>query len=302
MVANKNPGCFSPFVIEQMEALQKQGVEIIPFGVVGKGALGYLKNLGRLKRSIRLEKPDIIHSYYGLCGVLANLQRRVPVITTYLGSDVHQGGWLLALSRLAMRLSAHNIFVTKESHALSGYKKKNFTVAPFGLCLNVFSSVSRESARAALGFGADEKLALFSGSFDNAIKNYPLAKEAVEMVPELKLLEFKGYSREDAALLLNACNLQLTTSIRESGPLVVKEAMACGTPVVSVDVGDVKEVTAGVDGCYIAVRSASDLAEKIKLALAFEGKTSGRERIIELGLSNDVIAKKIVKVYDEVLK
>ncbi|WP_405376742.1 hypothetical protein [Pseudobutyrivibrio sp.] len=36
-------------------------------------------------------------------------------------------------------------------------------------------------------------------------------------------------------------------------------------------------------------------------ALYFSGRTHGRERILELELSNDQVAKRIVKIYEEVL-
>ena len=101
---------------------------------------------------------------------------------------------------------------------------------------------------------------------------------------------------------MNASDFQLTTSFRESGPLVVKEAMACGTPIVTVDVGDVKDVIGDTEGCYIAERHADDIAEKIRQALAFKGKTSGRQRIIDLGLSNELVAKQLVEIYKKVLK
>ena len=45
VVANYNPGYFSPFVIEQMAALQNEGVEVETYGVVGKGFFGYLSNI-----------------------------------------------------------------------------------------------------------------------------------------------------------------------------------------------------------------------------------------------------------------
>ena len=100
---------------------------------------------------------------------------------------------------------------------------------------------------------------------------------------------------------MNACDFQLTTSFRESGPLVVKEAMACGTPIVSVDVGDVKDIIGNTEGCYIVERTPEEIASKICQALSFKGKTSGRQRIIDLGLSNDLIAKKLIAIYEEVL-
>ena len=302
IVANYNPGHFSPFVLEQMESLRKTGMEIDTYGIVGKGILGYLLNLFGIKKKIREFQPDLIHAHYGLSGLCANLQRKVPVVTTFHGSDIHSGGWILKLSQLAMRLSAYNIFVSTKMLEMSGYKKNNACVQSCGLDLNIIKEIPREQAREKLGFDKKQKLGLFSGSFDNAIKNYHLAKTAIEIIPDVELLELKGYTRTEVNLLMNSCDFQLTTSHRESGPLVVKEAMACGTPVVSVDVGDVKDIIGNTDGCFIAKRTPDDLAEKIRMALAFKGKTQGRQRIIDLGLSNDLVAKRLVEIYEEVIK
>ena len=79
----------APFVVEQMKALQRRGVECALFFVKGKGIGGYLKQLRPLKKTITAFQPDVIHAHFGLCGLLANLQRRVPVVTTYHGSDIN---------------------------------------------------------------------------------------------------------------------------------------------------------------------------------------------------------------------
>lgn len=301
IVGNYNPGHFSPFVVEQMQALRLQGVLVDTYGIVGKGLLGYLQNIKGIKRKIDEFQPDLIHAHYGLSGLCANLQRKVPVVTTYHGSDIHSGGWILKLSQLAMRLSTYNIFVSTKMLEMSGYKKPKACVQSCGLDLNVIQEIDREEARKELGLNQHEKLGLFSGSFDNYIKNYPLAKNALNRLSKVRLIELKGYSRREVNLLMNACDFQLTTSFRESGPLVVKEAMACGTPVVSVDVGDVKDVIDDTEGCYIAERNPDDIADKIRMALAFKGKTNGRQRIIDLGLSNDLVAKRLVGIYQQVL-
>lgn len=302
VIANYNKGYFSPFVVEQVEALKKEGVEVDFYGIIGKGIWGYLKNVHGICKKIHAFAPHLVHAHYGLSGLCANLQRIVPVVTTYHGSDIHSGGMLLKLSQMAMHLSAYNIFVSRKMLEMSGYKKNNAQILSCGVNLNRIKVVPRAEARRALGLDIHKKLVLFSGSFDNTIKNYELAREAVDRVPEAELIELKGYSREEVNLLMNACDVQLTTSHRESGPLVVKEAMACGTPVVSVDVGDVKEVMGNTAGCYIAERNPDDIANKIKQALAFQDKTTGRLRIIELGLDNNVIARRLIDVYKGVIR
>ena len=118
VIASDKGGHFVPFIEEQITALQQNGVEIIRYGVTGKGIIGYLRELPALRRVIRAERPDIIHAHYGLCGLLANLQRRIPVVTTYHGSDINVPS-ILRISKIAMRLSAHNIFVSARSASLA---------------------------------------------------------------------------------------------------------------------------------------------------------------------------------------
>ena len=246
IVANNKPGYFSPFVSEQVEALKKLGVEFDFFGVGGKGFNGYLSNLPSLKQKIHEFQPDLLHAHYGLSGMLANLQRSVPVVTTYHGSDIHSKGLNLSVSRITARYSAYNIFVSPWLLELAAYKGDNKCIIPCGVDTTTFTPIERTEARKQLGWNENEQIVLFAGAFDNDVKNSPLAKEAVALVPDTKLVELRGYSREQVNLLMNAANCLLMTSHREGSPVVVKEAMVCGTPIVSVNVGDVKDVVSGV--------------------------------------------------------
>ena len=118
VVASDKGGHFVPFIEEQITALEALGVQIIRYGITGKGIMGYLRCLPALRRLIRAERPDIVHAHYGLSGLLANLQRMVPVITTYHGSDINKPS-IRRFSKIAMRLSAHNIFVSARSASLA---------------------------------------------------------------------------------------------------------------------------------------------------------------------------------------
>jgi len=62
---------------------------------------------------------------------------------------------------------------------------------------------------------------------------------------------------------LNASDALLLTSMHEGSPTVVKEALACGLPVVSVDVGDVAERIEGIEGCHLASPEPAELAGKL---------------------------------------
>ena len=300
IVGNYNPGHFSPFIVEQIQALRQSGVLVDTYGIVGKGILGYLRNITGIKRKIRKFQPDLIHAHYGLSGLCANLQRQVPVVTTYHGSDIHSGGWILKLSQLAIKLSAYNIFISKKLKELSGTRQTNTTIIPCGIDMETILDMPRQETKRLMKH--DKPFVLFSGSFNNEVKNAALAKEAMERIHDVELVELRGYTRQEVNLMMNAADCLLMTSHREGSPQVVKEAMACETPIVSVDVGDVKEIIGNTEGCYIVERNPDDIADKIRKALAFKGKTNGRQRIIDLGLSNDLVAKRLLSIYEELLK
>lgn len=303
IVASYNKGRYAPFIVEQAEALKKHGCDIEFYGLQGKGLWGYAKNLPGLKRIIKEWQPDIVHAHYGLSGLLANFQRMVPVVTTFHGSDINEKK-VLPFSKMAMCLSAWNIFVSQRMLAIAR-PKKNYTLLPCGIDINELQLTDKTKARQKMGLFTDIKYVLFAGAYDNFVKNALLAKKVVEILSDdqVELIELKGYSREEVTLLMCAVDAFLMTSLAEGSPQVIKEAMACGCPIVSVDVGDVKERIDGVNGCFVSSsREPKELAELLRKAIAFEGRTRGRSRIIELGLENKQVAKSLMELYQRVLE
>lgn len=298
IVSSFNNAQFAPFITEQADALRNFGCEVEYFGVVGKGIKGYLKSLYALKAVIELYQPDIIHAHYGLCGLLSNLQRKVPVVTTYHGSDINLNS-VLPISWFSMILSKHNIFVSRRLMEKAHWQK-HCSVLPCGVNLSTLQQMEKCEARKRMGLIQEKKYVLFAGAFDNTVKNYPLAKEAMALVPEAELLELKGYTREQVTLLLCAVDCFLMTSHSEGSPQVIKEAIACGCPIVSVSVGDVQDVVAGVDGCYIVCRTPDEISDRIKNVLKADIRTEGRSRIEYLGLSNEIVASKLMDIYKRI--
>ena len=349
IIASDKGGHFVPFIEEQITALEVLGIQVIRYGVTGKGIVGYLRELPALRRIIRAEHPDIIHAHYGLCGLLANLQRMVPVITTYHGSDINKPS-ILRFSKIAIRLSAYNIFVSARSASLAmgngqwAIDNETNRQSPIANCLKKRSTLLpcgvnipqpwTELQNKLVGqltlnqwvqgvLSKDVKNILFAGAFDNKVKDPELAKAAIALYNSaigngqwamesnsqspianrpIKLIELKGYTRDQVNALMYNCDALLMTSKTEGSPQVIKEAMACGCPIVSVDVGDVAERTSGVEGCYVVpTRDPNDIAESLQKAIAFEGKTNGRDRIIEMGLSNEQVAKRLIAIYQSLV-
>lgn len=299
IIASKNSGNLSPFVVEQAHALQQQGVVIDYFGIVGKGIKGYLRVLPSLRKKIKEFQPDIIHAHYGLSGLLANLQRKVPVVTTYHGSDINVAT-VRRFSKIAMRLSAWNVFVSQRNVELAKIHKK-FSLLPCGIDVDNFALQDKSEARNALGCDADGKYVLFAGAFDNEVKNAPLAQTAVKLLPNVQLIELKGYSRQEVATLFYAADVLLLTSFMEGSPQVVKEAMACNCPVVTVDVGDVKERLGRVQPSAIVERNPQAIASALKSVLEQDKRSNGREELLQQRLDNQSVAMKLISLYKRVI-
>lgn len=299
IVARNKNGKYAPFVTEQVAALEKLGVDCRFFPVKSKGIGGYLKSLPSLRKAIKEFQPAIVHAHYGLCGLLANLQRRVPVVTTYHGSDINDPK-VRRFSKVAVVLSAFNIFVSQKCIDLIK-PRKNYALIPCGINLDNFPEIDKAEARRKMGLNPDVHYVLFAGAFDNPVKNPLLAKEVVAELSGVELLELKGYSRSQVAILMQAVDAFLMTSVCEGSPQVIKEALVCGCHIVSVDVGDVRERIEGVEGCYVEqTRDPEELAGLLNKAISFEGRTKGREMIINDHLDNHHVVSQLIEVYRRV--
>jgi glycosyltransferase involved in cell wall biosynthesis len=108
-----------------------------------------------------------------------------------------------------------------------------------------------------------------------------------------------GLPRSAVALAMNAADAVVVTSLWEGAPVVVKEALACGTPVVSVAVGDVSAVVSGLPGCAIAERDPEALASAVVQALNAGRHPCLREAVQAYG--RQPIAERVLRVYRRVL-
>lgn len=305
-----------PFVTEQGESLRKAGCEVDFFIVRGN----YVKAVGALKAKIREWKPDIVHAHYGLSAITAELQGLVPVVTTFHNGETHN--WHVNLMSSLMSLRAkHVIYVAQHIHDMVYFKAKHYSIIPCGVSLDDCFLMDKAEARQRLGWDTKTRYILFGGAFSNERKNYALLKQAVERLKiencrlKIEVVEMKGLSREQCVLRMNACDLFALPTTNEGSPQALKEAMACNCPIVATDVADIKHLLADLPGHYLLPNkkgnaawwvgdehSVEELAELIRQALAFNGRTKGRERIIELGYTNELVAKKIIEIYEGIIK
>ena len=192
-------------------------------------------------------------------------------------------------------------------------------VIPNGVNLDVFQLMDHAEARKKVGFEANCKYIIWCSNPERVEKNWPLAEEAVRLleskISDASRTEPKGFSvelvavynktPEEVCTYMNAADCLLLTSDSEGSPNVIKEAMACNCPIVTTDVGDVRERLANLDGCYVVQSQeprvkSQEVAEALEKALEFGERTEGRKRIIEDRLDIKQIAKRIIEVYEQV--
>ena len=289
------------FVQQQVVSLQREGVDVDVLHVdVKKSKWLYLWSFVPLQRQVLTHRYDLVHAHYVFAGVVARSQFRFPVVLTHHGDEAFFG-WQAHLCRLMSRLVDKTIVVTEQIKESIGLESS--AVIPCGVDFDMFKPMDKRWAREQAGLPADKKLVLFVGDYTKRLKRFDIVEDAVAQLKargmDVDLVVAYKQTYEKVPLYMNACDVMVLPSEREGSPQVVKEAMACNLPVVSVDVGEVPDILAGVEGCHISPRDPTSIAEKLALILERCDRTNGREKTRRYELSS--IARRIVKVYEEVV-
>lgn len=295
----------SPIVKEQGESLRKTGIDIGYFTIQGKGVVNYIKSIFALKKYLKSNNFDLIHSHFFLSSVVATVINPRKIVVSLMGSDVYTSKiWNLFIKIHHKLKWSATIVKSRRMQEILGFN--NLYVIPNGVDLEKFYPVDKQLARNKIGWG-NKKCILFGSWAERGPKNYTLAEEAVKILNNdgVELITIKDIPHDLMIFYLNAADVLLMTSKHEGSPNIIKEAMACNCTIVTTDVGDVSWIIGDTAGCYLTSFEAQDIAAKIKTALGYsekDRKTKGRERIIELGLDSEKVAKIIISVYREVLK
>jgi len=289
------------YIFDQYQLLKTSNIQVKVFFIQGKGILPYILAIPKLKGFLKKEKFDLVHAHYGYCGLVAGLASNTPVVVTYHGTDITEKISKM-ISSLSILLSNWNIFVSQKLHQeLFFSPKSHYSILPCGVNLDVFYPIEKIEACRLLGWNPDKRRILFSSAFDNPIKNYSLAKESFEKldIRNLEMIELKNRNRQEVSWMLNASDVLLLTSFSEGSTQIIKEALACGFPIISTDVGDVKEQIGELENCRIVGYDSFEIAGILTKIILTKRRTERRKKI--QNLDNQVVIKKLLDVYLNVL-
>ena len=173
--------------------------------------------------------------------------------------------------------------------------KVPFTVIPVGVDTNLFNIIDKDRSYSETGLPKDKKIIMSVGRL-NKEKRYDIAIESIYFLsqkrqdfryyiigdgPEKENIEslIQKYGLEETVfmlglveykkipLFLNCVDVFLLTSDRENGPLVLKEAMATGCPVVSTDVGDAADIIKTNNGILVGCGDIKEIANALNASL-----------------------------------
>lgn len=318
--ANRKDGVLEipSFVTSQAESLQNVGWEVF-LGVVDDrtSVRGILRNLRTLKRQVAHAKPTLVHAQYGsvTAAVARLIKGRLPLTVSFCGDDllgtpISGMGWRVR-ERCARSIGtwaaqrARAIIVKSDNllRALPAGLRSWAVVLPNGVDTSWFKPMPRNECRAKLDWNLRSKVVLFNASQneDQPRKNPSLARATIELLsrsdPNVSLHTLSNANRQEVRLAMNAADCLLVTSLHEGSPNIVKEAMACNLPVVSVLCGDVRERLRMTRPGTVCPYDASALAKAIREVFQADCRSNGREQIILQGLTAAKVAERLILIY-----
>jgi teichuronic acid biosynthesis glycosyltransferase TuaC len=303
MYPTENSPQFGIFIQDQVGWLKKKGVEIDIFFIRGmESRFNYLKAVGAIRQQLTDNKYDLIHAFYGLSGAVCRwLSPEIPLVMTFCGSDLYKW-WQLPISRWAAQRAAAVMVRSTDMKKLLGDEQAE--IIPTGVDLEVFCPISKEEARRKLGWDMQKVYIVFLADPARKEKRFTFAQSIVEYARnDIKLIDIElipifNESHDRIPLYLNAADALLLTSRWEGSPNAVKEALACGCPIVSVNVGDAAYWLKDIDGCFVGNPVIPEIGTALIKIIQERKRVNAQSRLKELDIS--VITDKIIALYQRV--
>lgn len=298
---------FGIFVKEQVESLQKIGVDCDVFYCDGKGHgfKQYITYVPKLWWKIFTGHYDVLHCHHALSLIILTMTLwpffKKTVLSYQNDPDKEWGGKMFKFFNLFV-----NKFIVKNCSDYLKYPKMIYL--PNGCNQDFFKPMDMMECRDKLGWDKEKQYIIYMDSnkgvrtqkrkdrFDEVISllNSQYGWNAEEVV-------MRNVDRPLVPLYLNAANLHMISSDFEGSPNSVKECMCCNTPVVSTPVGNVPEMIGDIAGAYVTKTfEAKELTECVDKVLRSEVPFNGRNKFLAKGYGITTVAEKLKKIYESI--
>lgn len=306
---------FGIFVRRQVDALRRAGIDVeLEVVAADRGELDYLGGRSRVAARVHRFRPHLIHCHYGYTPLAAAFAGR-PYVLTLCGDDLNgqsngRGGITLksragTLVTQLFAVSARRVIVKSEEmrRRLWRRSRAKSELLPNGVNTTLFSPGSQREARERLGISAEAWVILFVNSIRQATKRLDLAlatrDELARRGVPVHLLVAESVPADTMPWYYRAADVLLMTSDREGAPNCVKEALACGVPVVAVPVGDIPELITRPGMGRVVMRDPGALADGV-LAIGRAGH--GRANLLPPELSEERVAERLIGIYRQAVQ
>jgi glycosyltransferase involved in cell wall biosynthesis len=310
---------YGSFVRDEAEALRAAGVEVDVYFVNGRAhKLNYFRMPFGFFARVRRAPYDVIHVHHSFCGLVATMQRSIPVVWTFHEGEIsgntadalrEQPIKHLAYSKRMKRYVAGRVdmVVVVAEHLREPLGRPDALWMPSGIDWKRFAPMDSGEAKRRLGLAENRRYVLFPAAPARVEKRYELARRAVERLREtcpeandVELIALDNVPHERVPLFMNASDVVLMTSAFEASPVTIREALACNVPVISTDVGDARVVMKDIAGCRIVEAEPDRIAAALRATLAGPRRVQGRERMH--GYALETVAQALIAVYQRVIE
>ena len=283
------------FVLDQVEALRALGTEVEVFSFE-PGLPNYFRAARALRRRHDGGNFDVVHAHHGLGGWTARALRGAPLVVTFHGTDLAHR----VVGPLSRRLARRAAIAATVSASLARASLADAdAVLPCGVDLTRFAPLPRTEARERIGVDPGSPYLLFPADPARAEKRHDRAR-ALAAEAGAELLHYDAVDPREVPAWINAANAVVITSEREGFGLAALEALACGVPVLSTDVGIAPLALAGIPGCHCGPFDAPRWANAVRPHLeASDPRVDGRARAALFG--RDRMAERVLQAYEAVV-
>ena len=301
---------FGVFVKEQVESLRRAGVDCEVFfsnGKEGGGMKAHRASIAKVRKVLQKKDYDVIHCHHSISALILLLSGGAfnhKCVVSYQNDPTREfgGSWLFRL----LYPFFNKIIIKNTSVYL---KKKKVVYLPNGTNSDFFKPMDMTECRAQLGWAKDKYYILYmdSNAGTRTQKRHDRYKEVLSLLKKdfdnVISVELTNTPREQIPVYMNACDLHLLTSDFEGSPNSVKECLCCNTPVVSTDVGNVRDMIGDIPGCYVTQdKNAVELADCVRKVFSSKEPFNGRDLFLAKGYGIENVAKKLIDVYQSILK